>query len=306
MLRPARCFKALVLPLVLTVLPDGVPAQVEVPLSAENGWFIVPVTLDDGEALRFIVDTGAALSAVTASTLRRIGVSPGGTVQAQGASGTQELATARIPSLTLGTLRSFNSRMLVLDEGVLTPSGGRVPYDGVLGADIMGAHDVLLDPVSGVLRLFDAGTAMATGPLPPLADPLPLRRIAGPILGHDVEINGSVMPAILDTGSRRVVVSPRAARNARVEAIDGSVQVRRAGVGSQEVRVQDVDLGRVVAGQTELGAIAAQVGALPIFAALGFADRAVVLLGSPALAGCPVLISYSRDTIRYCRALGEL
>ncbi|MEJ2539389.1 MAG: retropepsin-like aspartic protease, partial [Gemmatimonadota bacterium] len=196
MLRSPPWCRTLVLGLAVLATPRGAPAQVEVSLAAENGWFVVPVRVDDGGDLRFIVDTGAALSAVTRSTLRRLGVTPGATVRAQGASGVQELATARIPSLALGTLRAFNSRVLVLDEGVLTPDGGGTPYDGVLGADILGNHDVLLDPVSGVLRLFDPGSAVTTGPLPALSAPLPLRRIAGPILGHDVEINGSVMPAI--------------------------------------------------------------------------------------------------------------
>jgi predicted aspartyl protease len=275
--------------------------QVEVPLRVENGWFLVPVTVGEGLTLDFIVDTGAALSAVTGSTLRRMGAEPSGSVRTQGASGAQELPTARIPSLEVGTLRSWNAPVLVLDEDVLTPDlpGDPRPYDGVLGADLLGSHDVLLDPVAGVLKLFE-GEPPADA-LPPLAEPLPLWRIAGPILGHDVEVNGSVMPAILDTGARRVGVSPRGARNARATALPGTGRTGTPGVGSEEVRWEDVDLARVRAGETELGAVAAQVGALPIFRSLGFGDRAVILLGNPALRRCPVLISYRRDTIRYCR-----
>jgi predicted aspartyl protease len=283
------------------LLPNSLTGQVEVPLRMEHGWFLVPVTVGGDLTLDFIVDTGAALSAVTGSTLRRMGVEASGSVQAQGASGAQELPTARIQSLELGTLRTWNAPVLVLDDEVLTPDvpGDPPPYDGVLGADVLGAHDVLLDPVAGVLKLF--GEDPHPDALPPLADPLPLWRIAGPILGHDVTINGSVMPAILDTGARRVVVSPRGARNARATAVPGTRRTGTPGVGREDVAWEDVDLTRVQAGDTDLGALAAQVGSLPIFRSLGFGDRAVVLLGNPALRGCPVLISYRRDTIRYCR-----
>ncbi|HSM04887.1 MAG TPA: pepsin/retropepsin-like aspartic protease family protein [Longimicrobiales bacterium] len=299
--RPARSVEGLVLCAALLLPAPGV-AQIDVPLRVENDWFIVPVTVGDDLTLDFIVDTGAGLSAVTTTTLRRLGGTTSGSVRAQGASGAQELRTARVPSLRVGTLRAWNAQVLVLEDDVLTPDvpGDPDAYDGVLGADVLADHDVLLDPVAGVLRLFSGGEPVA-GTLPPLGDPFPLWRIAGPILGHDVEINGSVMPAILDTGARRVVVSPRGARNARAVSIPGTGQSGTPGVGREEVRWEDVDLERVRAGGTELGALEAQVGDLPIFRSLGFGDRAVVLLGNPALRGCPVLISYRTDTIRYCR-----
>lgn len=277
---------------------------IEVPLRVAHDWFVVPVTLDGDVSLEFIVDTGAGISAVSRRTLERLGREATSSARAQGASGAQELPVARLGSLALSGLRSFNPRVLVLDDDVLTPGvpGGAEPFDGVLGADLLSAYDVLLDPVGGVMRLLSPDRSGHGSPLPPLAEPISIWRIAGPILGHDVEINGSVMPAILDTGSRRVVVSPRAARNARVEALPGTARSGQAGVGTERLRWEDVDLDRVRAGTTELGAVAAQVGALPIFRSLGFGDRAVVLLGSPALQGCPVLISYRRETIRYCRS----
>ena len=282
--------------------PAPTPSSVEIPLRVAHGWFIVPVVVDDSLSLEFVVDTGAGMSAVSRSTLERLGRASSSSVRAEGASGSQELPVARLGSLGLSGLRSFNLPVLVVEDDVLTPevSGDPGSYDGVLGADLLSDYDVLLDPVGGVLRLLNPDEP-SLDRLPVLAEPIPLWRIAGPILGHDVEINGSVMPAILDTGSRRVVVSPRGARNARVEALPGTAQSGRPGVGSQEVRWEDVDLERVRAGTTDLGAVAAQVGALPIFRSLGFADRAVVLLGNPALRGCPVLISYRRETIRYCR-----
>jgi hypothetical protein len=268
-----------------------------------HGWFIVPVTVDGDVDLEFIVDTGAGISAVSRSTLERLERSPSSSARAQGAGGAQELPLARLGSLAVSALRSYNQQVLVLEDGVLTPQvpGDPAPYDGVLGADVLADYDVLLDPVGGVLRLLSPEDAGSTS-LPPLADPIPLWRIAGPILGHDVEINGAVMPAILDTGSRRVVVSPRAARNARATALPGTARSGRAGVGPEELRWEDVDLAQVRAGTTDLGSVAAQVGALPIFRSLGFGDRAVVLFGNPALRGCPVLISYSRETIRYCES----
>ena len=53
-------------------------------------------------------------------------------------------------------IRSFNPRVLVLEDGVLTPdvAGNPAPYDGVLGADIL-ALDTATGSVRKVLSLSD-------------------------------------------------------------------------------------------------------------------------------------------------------
>ncbi|UCC25011.1 MAG: aspartyl protease family protein [Gemmatimonadales bacterium] len=280
-------------------------AQEEAPLSAENGWFVVPVTVNDTLPLRFVLDTGAALSAVSRTTAERLGLPSGDPVVAQGASGPQRLGTVRLETMAVGRLEAWNRRVLVLEDRTLTPQGGReagfTPYDGVLGADFFGRFDVLIDPLDGVFRLYSPGTPPSPGALPPLAEPIPLRRIAGPILGHDVVLNGVTVPAILDTGARRVVVSPRGARVAGITPIEGTARVAPAGVGTRQVRVEDARVDSLRAGTTALTSVPAEVGALPIFRTLGFGDRSVILLGSPVFRECPVLISYTADTIRYCR-----
>ncbi|HSG47201.1 MAG TPA: family 16 glycoside hydrolase [Longimicrobiales bacterium] len=275
-------------------------------MAAEHGWFVVPVVVNEADTLRFILDTGAAVSAVTASTARRLGMPADGLVTAQGASGAQRLPTVRIHRITLAGIPAVDLRALVLEEETLTPFGGReegyAPYDGVAGWDLFGSYDLLVDPVAGVLRLYGGRSAPEPAILNALAPPLPLRRIAGPIVGHDVTVNGATLPAILDTGARRVVLSPRGARIAGVRGTSPSRgSPAPSGVGTEVVAVRDGEAQRLVAGTTDLGPVPVQVGPLPIFRGLGYGDRSVLLLGNPALAGCPFLLSYRDDTVRYCR-----
>ena len=288
-----------------TLPPDPTPPYREVELRAENGWFIVSVVGNGTDSLEFIVDTGAGISAVTEDTAARLGLGPGNEVTAQGASGTQRLRLSSLPSLAMGDLVSENLRVLVLPAGTLAPFAdgeeGRGPYDGVVGADILTRFDVLIDPLAGQLRLYDHGERPGAELLSQLGDVVPFRRIGGDHVLHDVDVNGVTVPAVLDTGSRYLLLNSAAAEAAGVERT--SIEVSSPGVGTDEVEIGKGRLDVFMLASAAARDVPVSIGDLPVFSAVGFAGRPVVLLGNPAVRRCPIFLSYSDNTVRYCREI---
>jgi len=280
---------------------------VEIPLRWENGWFVVPVVAGGVDSLTFIVDTGASVSAVTESTAARLKLAPGTPVTASGASGEQRLRVTRVPRLTFGGVDAHQARVLVLADETLAPERaaelGLEPFDGVLGSDQLAAFDVLLDPVAGALWLYEPGEAPGREVSDRLSEPLPMTRLPGGLLMHDIEVRGVVLPAVLDTGARYVVLSRLAAERAGVEASAGTGS--RMGVGSETTQVGEGHTDALRIGKTPMSATSVRIGDLPVFRALGLSDAPAVLLGNPVLRRCPVLLSYRENTVRYCREVGS-
>lgn len=291
--------------LLLLTLCGSEPGPVTVRLNSVDGWLVVEVGFgEDGDTLRFIVDTGASASAVSSHTVERFALRRTGRVEAVGASGSASLDMVALPTLRIGEIEIRNLRALVLDGATLTPYGGRLDgyaaLDGVVGVDILRRFDVLFDAPSGRMVLFDPGDA------PDDLDgrfsaPVAISSRSRPLLRHQVWVNGAPMTGVLDSGSRRIVLNGTAARLAGVEALAGSEERTAPGVGTQETTQQVITIDRLQAGGLTLESVDGHLGDLPIFAALDLGSTPAVLLGAPALSGCPVFVSYSTSTVRYCR-----
>lgn len=120
------------------------------PLTPFGEHFLVEVALDDGQALRLLLDTGAtrtvlkprvvaaALGAERLSERVRIGT----------ANGVVSASRYRLPGLTLGPFRIPEPELVVLD---LDGLGSGV--DGLLGLDLLSRFDYRIDPANGKLLL---------------------------------------------------------------------------------------------------------------------------------------------------------
>ena len=124
-----------------------------------------------------------------------------------------------------------------------------------------------------------------------------MRPLMGSLIGLDVEVNGVPMGAVLDTGSRRMIVSEAGAEVADVRLGNASTDEGR-GIGTQRLTSRPARFDLTVGG-TQLGELRGEATDLPVFRVLGF-DGPVVLLGTPAIRGCLLHISYERDELRFC------
>lgn len=127
---------------------DDGPAEITVPLIRFGGQFLVPVNVE-GEQVKLLLDTGASISGLTASFINRhySFVKSPKPIQLNTASGTVESYLFVVDTLTIESI-TFNKHMLAR-----LPMDNGDHFDGLLGIDILGRFDFVIDQNKAVLRL---------------------------------------------------------------------------------------------------------------------------------------------------------
>lgn len=131
-----------------TLAQDDGPAEITVPLIRYGGQFLVPLTIE-GERVKLLLDTGASISGLTASFINRhySFVKSPKPIQLNTASGTVESYLFVVDTLTIESI-TFNKHMLAR-----LPMDNADQFDGLLGIDILGRFDFVIDQNKAVLRL---------------------------------------------------------------------------------------------------------------------------------------------------------
>ncbi len=272
----------------------------EVPLEVEGSWLIVPVR-GRGETLRFIFDTGSSSGSVSERLARRHGLRAVGEARLSGASGRDRVSVVDGRWLRLGSASTGDREKFVLGDHVLSDGDDR-RFDGIIGADLLRYYDVLIDAPAGLLRLYQPGTAGSEGG--PVVGPslaVPFERLRRGIIQLEVSVNGHPVTAVLDTGSPTVLLNPIAADAVGLTLAEEPLSEGARGVGSKAVTTYGGRVDAIQVGETRFESVDVEVADLPIFGRLGLGGRPAMLLGSPVLLGCPLLISYKERALRFCR-----
>jgi predicted aspartyl protease len=228
----------------------------------------VPAAID-GRAYKLIVDTGASVTSLTEKTAKDLAVLRDGRTTINGG---QDAATGTIARLTLAGLELRDLRVAV----VSLPSADKMTlgYAGILGLDVLGRYDTVIDLTRFTLTLMHAGAAARVKTDALAMVPMRVSRDGQVVI--DVTIAGRTVPAVVDTGATHSIMAP------------ATLPGRDADRVTEEVRAGDVDFGM----RTFI------VGTHPAFARLGFAGRPVLLLGVDALRGRQLVLAY-RDRRLY-------
>ena len=272
----------------------------EVPLEVEGNWLIVPVW-GRGETLRFILDTGASSGSISESLARRHRLRAVGEARLSGASGSDRVSVVDVRWLRLGRASTGDREKFVLGDHVLS-DGDDHRFDGIVGADLLRYYDVLIDAPAGLLRLYRPGTTDSEGG--PVVGPslaVPFERLRRGIIQLDVSVNGHPVAALLDTGSPTVLLNPIAADAVGLTLAEEPLSEGARGVGSKAITTYGARVDAIQIGETRFESVDVEVADLPIFGRLGLGGRPAMLLGSPVLLGCPLLISYKERALRFCR-----
>ncbi len=120
------------------------------PLTRFGEHFLVEVALDDGRALRLLLDTGATRTVLRPRVVAAV---PGAErltsrIRIGTANGVVSASRYQLPGLTLGPFRIDSPELVVLDLDGLGAS-----VDGLLGLDLLGRFDYRIDPGRGRLLL---------------------------------------------------------------------------------------------------------------------------------------------------------
>jgi tetratricopeptide (TPR) repeat protein/predicted aspartyl protease len=173
----------------------------------------IPVTIN-GKAVRFIVDSGSFVSALTPGFVASAGIH----TEAQprynmtGISGRGDLRTGHVKDFGLAGVVFHNVNLAVIgvdDSNVA----------GLIGQDILSKVDVEYDFADGVMRLLkprDCGSGGLAYWAKTTAKVVPMHPTSGvnhPIV-TDASINGQSMIVVMDTGANRSAVALAAAARA--------------------------------------------------------------------------------------------
>ena len=133
--------------LALTAAPGALPAgQVAVPPPPENilamgdagARMTVPVTIGSAGPYQFIIDTGAERTVISRELAATLGLSPGREVRLTAMTGTSNVGTVVIPSLTVSSIASkpIEAPALFRDN---------LGAPGMLGIDTLSGHSLSID-----------------------------------------------------------------------------------------------------------------------------------------------------------------
>ncbi|HWV15177.1 MAG TPA: retroviral-like aspartic protease family protein [Cellvibrio sp.] len=124
------------------------PEDISIPITIADNKYIVSAVVE-GKPVRFLLDTGASLSGLSSNYIARNPALLKNTkpIRINTANGTQDSILFTVYNITLGNLE-FTQHSLA-QFNMETTSG----FDGLLGVDILGRFDFVIDQDKSVLRL---------------------------------------------------------------------------------------------------------------------------------------------------------
>jgi hypothetical protein len=164
--------------------------------AGRGGLLIVPVRLEGGEELPFVLDTGSSFTLLDKSLEQKLGKRTG-TVSVQSWGVTREQPVFAAPRLYLGGAPLITGDHVVSDDCQKMPSDSDHPVMGMLGIDCLKHYCIQLDFAAGKIRFLDPEHVNAVQ----LGKAFPITWVEGrPFVHHDGLVEGMGTNSLIDTG----------------------------------------------------------------------------------------------------------
>lgn len=271
----------------------------EIPLAVHDGWFIVEARTPRGDRLRLVFDTGTNTDGVTGAVASEMGLERVGATRAHGGAGSEQVWLVRGPELLLGGAPAESGLHAIVDDEFVTDDIGE-RYDGVLGTSLLARYDVGIDAPRGALRLYRDGGAPARWATGDPGRPIAFDDLGRGLIRFTVRVDGRDIDAILDTGAPGMVANGAAARALGLDVGPQTVALAPRGVGSRTIPASRARLGTLDIGGARFEALDAVVADLALFDELGLDTTPLLIIGTPVIERCPVLVSRRSGTVRFC------
>ena len=261
----------------------------------DSGHIVVETKLNGRGPFRFVIDTGASISAVYEHARAETGIEPLPNIRARvfGISGSGLLPLARVAEIRVGNELWQDARVALLPD--TSPHARQV--DGILGVDFLSRYAVLYSHQDQVLLLYPRELVADRSYLG--WDSFVLRdlRVGDgniAVFVINMYIDGKYIPAVFDLGATSSLMNLRAAR-----ALD--IQVRRPraagdvhGVsGSTEV-LAEIRVWRLNINKSIWRNRVFLVGEFPVFRTLGLDRRPAVIAGVDLFGKRDFVIDFTR------------
>jgi hypothetical protein len=178
-------------------IPPKLPAELPINHGAgRGGMIIVPVRLEDGEELPFVLDTGSTGTLVDRSLEPKLGKRLGTTtLHSWGTS--RELPVFAAPRLYLGGVPLNIGDRVIIDDCKRMPSDSGPPIMGMLTIDCLRQYCIQLDFAAGKMRFLEPEHVNAVQ----LGKAFPITWVGGrPFVHHDGLVQGIGTNSLIDTG----------------------------------------------------------------------------------------------------------
>src|SRR5215469_11504636 len=188
------------------------------------GRIVVPVWIDGKGPYRFLVDTGADGSLVSARLVRALGLLPNGTPdeQVQGTTGMEKMPCVTIDTLRIGNIIKHDVRVPVSNSPVMTG------LDGILGMAGFGAVRVMVDFQHNKVAIDRTSRSLPSDFLDIRAE-----QMSGGLLVIPARVGDIPVLAVLDTGATETLGNAALRQAMLRDAARNATQARIYGVTRQ-------------------------------------------------------------------------
>ena len=284
-------------------------ASHQIPLRMVGNYAVVNARIaGHDQPLRLIVDTAAGASALDSQLIEKLELIDASAQQAHvsGASGSaHSVQFARQLEIEMAG-SSFAIRPLATDMSRFGQAhGGSGDYDGILGNDLLRRYEVTFDVPGGALTLSEAESDGAAHPICQAngfgaARPAHLSGFALVELMATADNQPAAVEAVVDTGAAQTLFNWRAMDSMGLDRDDMRLRDRAEGTrgfGGQRVDSQLFTLSQVRFLDWAVNDLEVRISDLPVFQALGLAEKPAVILGIDALQRAPLWISKGVERI---------
>jgi len=238
------------------VSSDDVPLRL---VGGKNPLIVVPVYINGKGPYEFILDTGAFRCLLSPELSRTLGIEPEARQSATGIGGQVEMASARVSSFAIGSIRQENVDVAITSELSRFGDAVQSKVGGVVGFNFLQGLRFTVNYPRKLLRLTrsspasqeETGNQLTDSASFKLADP------SKPLILLSAFVNGrGPFIFVLDTGASKSIVSFNLARKLGIVAIGGrtgtatggevqilSGQVDTLAVGNAVVRDLSISVG---------------------------------------------------------------
>jgi predicted aspartyl protease len=254
------------------------PAEVDQVVELDHaGRVLANVFLNGRGPLRFILDTGANRSAVSARMLGALDptLTPDSEINVHGVTGPAVLPALTIDRLQVGDLSFHGVRVPVLGDDVFADA------DGILGIDLLQNARIEVDVENDrVVVRRSRGKRATEGYLT-----VPARLLRGGLLLVNGKVGRLPVKVILDTGAERSLGNPRLLEALLADPAVGGAQVAATVLGATPGVIEGTALvaPTIRIGDAVLSDLSVTFGDLHVFHVWGLDDEPALLIGMDLL-----------------------
>jgi predicted aspartyl protease len=257
------------------------------------GRIMAPVMINGQGPFRFVIDTGATHSVMSAELVRRLGLVPsaGPGVVLRGVTGSAVVATVQVEQLQAGDLIMRNHMMPIVGSVL---SGA----DGVLGTLGLDDKMIIVDFAHDRIQIRQSRSSISrSGYLK-----VPVKLGFNSLLLADGYVGSMRVKAIIDTGAERTLgnVALRKALNINTDPLNTRALIDVQGVTAETQPGYQAIAPMIRLGDMNVTRVTIAFGEMHVFDVWGLTEVPAVLIGMDVLGTLDaIVIDYARKEVQF-------